>query len=650
MLFGKSEKIVKIKLFNFKPSVIEHVFKTMTDELTVLCENCGTYFANMEEYCPTCGEINPFLVEDFAEDDENNADILENGGVLPNEYKSSPRYIKYIGAGCTIFIIFLSFIIGGIFIGAIEGFNALGGDVQGNDALPTKIIVEQSTELVDEDIFDEAKLYTQQGEWEKALESLLMLRQTKPNFQPSLVSEAIYVAYYELGLRLVSQKRFIEALQSYDEALVERPNDPVVMTEWEKVSLYISLKKLSPATYAENVIILEQIYTLDQNFADVQINLRDNYIGLAELLASENDWCNAHNYYQAANNIMPSPTLDNLITDAVAKCDEPIQTTGLPGTPTVHRNPTPTNVSTEIFTPTLEGTSIPTPKLTSISNVYTPSPTDTHADSPRRAGRIFFSRFNPDSRLWEIVAISLHDGSEQVMPVNGLQPAVNITGKNLAYVSSIDNSKGIHVYSLISGEDTRATTFSEDILPNWGKGSLEFAFASQRSGDRRWEIFIGFSDGKGDPTPLGAGRTPDMSSNNTLVAYQGTDMQGNNPGIYISTRGSNSQRLTTGESDRSPMFSPNDGFIAYMSTNSGNWDVWLIPTQGGLPTQITLHPSNDGLPTWSPDGTQLAFVSDRDGSWGIYIVNANGGMAEKMVDWDMTNRESWLIGQISWGR
>jgi serine/threonine-protein kinase len=264
-------------------------------------------------------------------------------------------------------------------------------------------------------------------------------------------------------------------------------------------------------------------------------------------------------------------------------------------------------------------------------------------------GTIYFSRLNQQN-FWEIRALSLPEGSEKTVLVNGVQPAINHNGNLLAYQSTAADSIGLHVFNLATGEDVRATTFAEDVLPRWTQSDKDFVFVSQRAGDRRWQILIGFADGKGEPVVLLDGRTPTASVSNNLIAYQGTDPQGNNPGIYIIPRqGGQSQRITADQSDRSPAFSPTSNQIAFMSTRSGNWDIWVVSVSDGTPKRLTTSPTNDGLPTWSPDGTQIAFVSDQDGSWGIYTISASGGQPQKVADWGRGHPD-WLIEQLSWGR
>ena len=230
---------------------------------------------------------------------------------------------------------------------------------------------------------------------------------------------------------------------------------------------------------------------------------------------------------------------------------------------------------------------------------------------------------------------------------NGTQPNISPSGTKLVYHSTVGNSTGLHVLNLTTNVDIRATTFDEDVLPSWTNGETDFVFSSQRDGDRRWRIFIGFADGKGDAIFLLEGRTGTSSKTDDLVAYQGTDPSGNQPGIYILNRSSGGpRRITNGESDRNPTISPITNQIAYMSNKGGSWDIWLVDPDEGEEKQLTTNSASDGIPAWSPDGQQIAFVSDRNGQWGLYTIDVETGTLERVTNWG--NHPDWLLTQISW--
>jgi serine/threonine-protein kinase len=228
-------------------------------------------------------------------------------------------------------------------------------------------------------------------------------------------------------------------------------------------------------------------------------------------------------------------------------------------------------------------------------------------------------------------------------------PALSPNRQLLLYHAELRDSEGFHVLDLTSGEDRRITLRPHHILPRWGGNNAAFIFVAEEPGTGRWQIQQGFADGKSDPIILHDGRTPDWSPDGSTIAYQGTNPQGNEPGLYlVPFGGGEPRRLTDHESDRTPIFSPNGSQLAYMSTRNGNWDIYTISTAGSSPRQITTNSSSDGLPTWSPDGSRIAYVSDAGGSWAIYTIPAGGGTPTKVTAWDGTRHPDWLVAQIWW--
>lgn len=496
-------------------------------------------------------------------------------------------------------------------------------DLKNNQAeKPT--VTSESRQNVAADLFTEAKALTQQGNWEAAIELFNQIREVEPAFEPAIISDSLYTANYELGLRLITEENLPAALHAFDEALVERPNDPLVTDAWEKVTLYLSLPADTSSNFEDNIVVLTRLYTIDPDFADVKTRLYATYKNFGDSLAAQNEWCLAQPRYDSALELSSNDEIEALAADAEFRCS-----------------------SAQRQTPVVKPTTVGTALTAQIE--LTATETTTPTTSLASSGTLYFSRFNAQDNLWEIIALDPSSGEESILFSDGTQPAISPNGRILVYQSLLANSAGLHAFNLTTGEDTRITTFAEDVLPHWGDNNKEFIFVSQRSGDRRWQIFTGFSDGKGDAVVITEGRTPDLSPNGKIIAYQGTDPKGNNPGIYtLPANGGKAIQLTTNESDRSPAISPKSDKIAYMSTMNGNWDIWMVPAQGGTATPIITSPGNDGLPVWSPDGSQLAFVSDRGGSWNIYIADADGENTQKVADWGITHPD-WLMQQLSWG-
>lgn len=641
----------------------------MTNPETIQCENCRNHYLIHEPLCPHCEHPNPYWEDETEENDEEMAAAL----------KTRPWWRSPLG--CISLVLFFAFIAGGAALGFYQGLGerstrkqlqvqehyqqalanlenqqvdlamaelnqTLTLDPTHAEArellrklkaaqVETPTATSESRQNLAADLYTQAKALTLQGNWEGAIELLTKIRDVDAGFEPLTISNNLYSAYYELGLRFVAEKKLNEALQAFDKALEEHPNDPAVTVEWEKASLYQSLPASDVVDFEDHLVILNKLYALDPEFFDVKTRLYNTYKNYGDSLASQNEWCQAKPRYQSAQQLSPNADMEALVADAELRCTETDQTTAAP-LPAVAA--TVTTGAEITATATLTGSTVAA------------APAQPTVPFAGGNGTLYFARFNTASQLWEIMAFSLANGTETPILSDGTQPAVDSNSSALVYHSERSDSLGLHTYSLTTGEDLRSTTFPEDILPKWGAGNQQFVFASQRAGDRRWQIFTSFTDGKGDAVIVADGRTPDLSPAGNIIAYQGADPQGNNPGIYtIPAGGGEARPITTNESDRSPVISPDGSTIAYMSTQSGNWDIWLAPVAGGSATSLVASPANDGLPVWSPDGSQLAFVSDRDGSWGIYIVSAQGGAVQKVTGWG-TMHPDWLLEQISWGR
>jgi len=470
----------------------------------------------------------------------------------------------------------------------------------------------------------EAEALTQQQRWAEAAERVSQLRDLDPGFQPQRISELLFETNSQLGWQLLRQGQVADAKDAFERALRERPDDREISRQVDLATLYLSARAAWGNNWPQAIHYLEQLYTLVPDYLDVRMLLAQAYENYGDTLGTQSSWCAAETQYMQAAMLQPGEGIHGKYAKASWRC----------------ANPTPTPPPVAML-----GSNTPQPgapdKITSAPNPRSPAKTSA-------SGTIFFSRFDGENSKWQIIAADLSDGSTHVVLTDGSQPAVSHDGRALAYHSERGDSIGIHVLDLPTAQDTRATWYGEDVTPDWAPDGARFVFPSQRSGDRKWVIYIGWADGRSEAIPLVEGRTPAWSPDGGQIVYQGTDPQGNNPGLYlIPSGGGPSSRLTDHESDRAPAWSPDGSRIAYMSSRSGRWQLYLVDIPGGASRQITSSGGNDGLPVWSPDGAYLAFVSDRDGRWGIYIMPVAGGEATWVSDWG-ANRQDWLIERIAW--
>lgn len=521
--------------------------------------------------------------------------------------------------------------------GLLEAREALREAKRVNQALPTPTSQTRSNAAVE--IMQKAEEQISQQNWAEAAQTLLQVRDLDPDYQPNQVSELLYQANYQLGLQLITPDQIEQAVQAFDLALAERPDDAEVSVQRAKAALYLEGKTAETTDEQKAAKAYEQLYRDDAQYLDVKDRLIKVYEALGDALVKQEEWCQAEAQFLQAIQVSENSALQLKADSSHEHCQEQVVAKANSGA-------TP---QAALATSTAGGGSS-AGTITNTTVLTKPTATANQATAAA-GGSIYYSAFNPNEARWEILAVPASGGTPKTVAVNATMPAVSPDNRYLVYHSELLDAEGFHRLDLTTGEDARITQVRRDILPRWGPDSSRFVFVAQEPATGRWQVYLGFTDGKSNPLILRDGRTPDWSPTGKLLAYQGTDPAGNNPGIYaVPFDGGDSVRLTNHESDRSPDFSPDGSQIAYMSTKGGNWDIYTVSSSGSAPRQITTSPGQDGLPVWSPDGSQIAYVSDTGGSWGIYVISAEGGTPRKVAPWDGTNLPDWLQAQIWWAK
>jgi Tol biopolymer transport system component len=131
-----------------------------------------------------------------------------------------------------------------------------------------------------------------------------------------------------------------------------------------------------------------------------------------------------------------------------------------------------------------------------------------------------------------------------------------------------------------------------------------------------------------------------VSPDGSLVAYRGTDPEGNGVLYVANVDGTNIRPLektaATAPDTIGPQFSPDGSHIAYQGKGYGQWtgDIFLVDVATGETTRLThLKPVAASLwymgPTFSPDAQTVFFTRpDNDyihRSWSLWSVPASGG-------------------------
>ncbi|MCC6167202.1 MAG: PD40 domain-containing protein, partial [Caldilineaceae bacterium] len=260
--------------------------------------------------------------------------------------------------------------------------------------------------------------------------------------------------------------------------------------------------------------------------------------------------------------------------------------------------------------------------------------------------------------LEDIYSVPAGPGSTaQLIIHNAMQPALQRGGNILAFRSTQSDQLGLSAYDFGADVRVRYSNFVEDSRPRWSPTGDRIVFSSNRTGDRRWKVYITpptpSDDRSGFPrlSELTLGKDADWHPSSEQIVFKGCDDTGNACGLWtINADGSSRSPLTGSSGDSLPRWSPNGASVVFMSdTRDGNWELYSLSAADGAVTRLTDDPANDGLPAWSPDGSQIAFMSNRNGAWGIWVMPAGGGEAQLITSLD-TALPDWLLQGLDWPR
>ena len=187
---------------------------------------------------------------------------------------------------------------------------------------------------------------------------------------------------------------------------------------------------------------------------------------------------------------------------------------------------------------------------------------------------------------------------------------------------------------------------SNDYNPSISPDGTKLAFASDRAGTGKDQIFISYANGE-SPVQLTnedcSHNTPTWSSDGRQLFWAancGTSAKwnvyradlawlGDSPntyGQYMYVEPRNVVNLTnsTTSDNGFPRVSPNGSKIVFTSNRDGNGEIYLMNTDGTSQTRLTNSSAEDSAPSWKLDGTKIAFDSNRDGNWNVYVMNIDG--------------------------
>lgn len=177
---------------------------------------------------------------------------------------------------------------------------ALLRDVVGYERVPTS----ETGQGMLTTLYGEASVLCSEERWTEGIAKLEELRRLDPSYQPEEVEEMLFVAYNQVGLRLMEAGELEQALHRFESALELRPDDPTTSQRRLFLSLYLSGLTQWGVDWENVVESLQELYELNSDFLDVERRLHDAYLSLGDLYFEEGAWCVAESQYGAALEIM----------------------------------------------------------------------------------------------------------------------------------------------------------------------------------------------------------------------------------------------------------------------------------------------------------------------------------------------------------
>ncbi len=160
------------------------------------------------------------------------------------------------------------------------------------------------------------------GRWQEALVNLTSLQKADPLYRSDEVADILYQTYINLAGEQESQDNLEGALQYYDRALLLQPDAVDAQRERKLITSYLDVLTYSDADWPRAIELLENLYTEDPQYRDVEARLQDAHAAFGDQMAEQQQWCLALNEYESALSVRNQVDLAQKRNAAQVQCDQ----------------------------------------------------------------------------------------------------------------------------------------------------------------------------------------------------------------------------------------------------------------------------------------------------------------------------------------
>jgi hypothetical protein len=235
-----------------------------------------------------------------------------------------------------------------------------------------------------EDLFKQAQSLVAAQKWTEAIDTLVALRQSDPNYQTARIDGMLFISLRQRGVDKIWKEGDLEG-GIYDLALAARfgPLDIQANSSRELARLYVIGSSFWEVLPDQAIIYFSQVAAASPGLRDISgwtasARYREVLIQYGDQLATKKDWCTAQQQYELALSMGADGALQEKASNAAIQCSPPTGTptaTGEIPTATLPANisPSPSSTSGSIPTETSTPPVIP-PTNTSQAPTDTPQP------------------------------------------------------------------------------------------------------------------------------------------------------------------------------------------------------------------------------------------------------------------------------------